>query len=368
MAVILTVNPGSSSIKLGIIDAERDYLVTRYQETRGIIESPQTLLKDFLRRAAIGNASPIVAHRVVHGGPHLTSTQLIDKEVESKIRNAGIFAPLHNSQTLEWIKACKRAFGQQVKQVAVMDTSFFADLPKRASTYALPQDITRKYSIRRLGFHGIAHRSMWRQFCFKRPDLVHGGKIITFHLGAGASVAAIKGGKPIDTSMGFTPLEGLVMATRCGDVDPGVLLYLMKLGLSPEELDKLLFHESGLLGLCGISSDFAKLTLSNDENAQLALDVYAYRARKYLGAYLAVLEGTDGIIFSGGVGEHASAIRQKIVGSFSWCGIRIDEEKNKRVVGRLGKINSNTSKVDIWVLAADEAFELALEAKDLQWT
>lgn len=363
--MIITINAGSSTIKLALFDIKHDQIVERYREEHSIKENALTLLKKFARKIENKISELVIAHRIVHAGPNIFSSQIIDESVEKEIHHAGDFAPLHNPKTLKLIHVCRQVFGPKAKQVAIIDSAFFANLPNYASSYALAKDICQKYGIRRLGFHGIAHRSLWRQFCSKRPRLQH-NKLITLQLGAGSSIAAIKDGQPIDTSMGFTPLEGLVMSTRSGDIDPGILIYLMRQGFDISSLDDLLFNKSGLLGMSGISGNVNELNSSDIESAKLALEVYIYKAKKYVGSYLAALSFADGIVFGGGVGENAPKIRQKIIDGFEWCGIVLDKVKNEQAEQPI-KISSDKSKVDIWVISPDEAFEMALEVKSLIW-
>ena len=317
---VLVVNTGSSSVRLTSFRSE-----TRQDVHLDQSAAPEQAL------ASLGKPE-LVAHRVVHGGEKLVGPTRLDDAVEAEIERLAELAPLHNPVALRWIRAAK-VFG--VPQVAVFDTAFFAGLPAAAATYALP----REFRVRRFGFHGLAHQAMWRAWCALRPDLEGGGRVITLQLGSGCSAAAIDRGRPLDTSMGFSPLEGLVMATRAGDLDPGLLLHLA----AQVELEPILNHHSGLAGLAGHGGDMRAILAANDDASRLALDVYVHRARKYVGAYLAVLGGADGIVFGGGVGEHADVIRERITQGFEWAG-----------------------KLDVRVAAVDEAkviLEEALRAK-----
>ncbi len=250
-------------------------------------------------------------------------------------------------------------------QVAVFDTGFYAALPEVARSYALPQQLVRRLGLRRYGFHGIAHQAMWRRWRQLRPEIAEGGRVISLQLGAGCSITAIANGLPQDTSMGFSPLEGLVMATRSGDLDPGLLLYLLRTEkMSGDELDHLLNQESGLRGMAG-ENDMRKLLASNEPAAQLAIALYCYRARKYVGAYLAVLGGADAILFGGGVGEHAAEIRERILAGMEWAGIVLDRERNLAAVGSEACLSQDDSQVAIWTIPVDEGQLLAEAAASL---
>jgi acetate kinase len=362
--VVLTVNTGSSSVRLAIVVAEtasdlRAGGAARH-EAQG--SEPRERLTAFLDRHA-GERPRLAAHRVVHGGARLTGARRIGAAVEAEIERLVPLAPLHNPPALAWIRACREVLGDEVPQVAVFDTAFFADLPEVARAYALPRALCERHGIRRYGFHGLAHRALWARWRELNPNLAEGGKVVSFQLGAGCSVAAIERGRPLDTSMGFSPLEGLVMATRSGDVDPGLLLYLQRIeGLSPEGLERLLNEQSGLRGISGVSGDMRGLLASSEPAARLAVALYGYRARKYLGAYLAALGGADGVLFGGGVGENAAAVRAGILAGFEWAGLRLDAAANAAALGREARISDSRSRIAAWVIPVDEARVLAAEA------
>lgn len=341
---ILTVNVGSSSVKLDRFDGAGK--IPRHLGTMRL--PPDAPLPDTLGTPAV------LVHRVVHGGGLARPTR-IDAGVEQHIETCAPLAPLHNPPALAMIRACRQRFGAQVPQVAVFDTAFFADLPAVARTYALPQALTQAHDIRRYGFHGIAHQALWRAW---QAHTGGGGRVVTLQLGAGCSAAAIADGRPRDTSMGFTPLEGLVMATRCGDVDPGLLLYLQRAaGLDAAQLDELLSRQSGLLGLAG-SADMAALLADPSPQARLAVDLYCQRIRKYIGAYAAVLGGLDGIVFGGGVGEHAPAVRARVLADMQWLGVHLDEAANAATDAG-ARISTADSACAAWVFEVNEAGELA---------
>jgi len=303
-----------------------------------------------------------VVHRVVHCGTQFDTPQTIDPAVEAEIERLSLLAPLHNLRVLKWIRECRDIYGMNIKQIAVFDTSFYTHLPKVAAIYALPQKLSALHGLRRYGFHGIAHQALWQRWSIHHPENAKQGKIISLQLGSGCSITATTGGVPRDTSMGFSPLEGLVMSTRAGDLDPGVLLHLIReSGMSVEELNILLNQESGLYGLAG-SSDMRVLLASTDPAARVAIDLYCYRARKYIGAYLAVLGGVDAILFGGGVGENAVTIRESILTGLEWAGIKLDTSENKLTKEGERCINSSESKVEIWVIPVDESLILAESA------
>lgn len=355
---ILTVNVGSSSVRLDLFDDS----LARVASTH----LPRSAACDVLRDFLVERSAPtLVAHRVVHGGTKLVRPVLIDDDTEQDIAALARLAPLHNPPALAWIRAARALLGPEVPQVAVFDTAFFAQLPAAAATYALPAALSQRYGLRRFGFHGLAHEAMWRRWRQLRPDLADGGRVITFQLGSGASAAAIRHGRALDTSMGFSPLEGLVMATRAGDLDPGLLLHLQReAGLSVDALEDLLSNRAGLMGLAG-TTDMATLVSSHAPEARLALDVYCHRLRKYLGAYLAVLGGADGILFGGGVGEHVPEIRRRAVEGFDFAGIALDQEANARITSAEARVSAPGSSAEVWTLSVDEARVLATYAAAL---
>ncbi len=367
---LLTVNTGSSSVRLTAFTPEFTRLAAAHYSGAGKIPAAQM-------QAFLGEHGPqkitLIAHRVVHGGATLTRPCMIDNEVEAEIERLSPLAPLHNPVALAWIRACREVLGDTVRQMAVFDTAFYADLPDVAATYALPRGLRDQYGLRRYGFHGLAHQAMWEYWQEQHPGHWK-GRVISLQLGAGCSVSAIVNGKPLDTSMGFSPLEGLVMATRCGDIDPGLLLYLQKSGhLDPAGLEKLLNEASGLLGVSGISGDMRVLLDSDDPRARLAIDLYCYRTKKYIGAYLAALGGADAILFGGGVGENAPLIREQILQDMQWCGIQLDPHWNAEYKPGGGRIDSGSGKIQLWVAQVNEdallarmAFQLLNKTEDSQ--
>jgi acetate kinase len=275
-------------------------------------------------------------------------------------------APLHNPSSVSGIHAARKVLGTQVPMVAAFDTSFHQTIPERAAIYALPYELSTKHHLRRYGFHGLAHQysaMRYSELTGKAADQIN---IVTLHLGNGCSACAIRNGISIDTSMGFTPLEGLVMGTRSGDLDPALVAHLARHeGL--DELENLLNSGSGLLGVSGISSDMRELIALYKENprARLAIDVFCYRARKYLGAYLAALEGADAVIFSGGIGEHIPLIRKEICAGMEWCGLLLDQAQNESAIGTEGRISAAEARIQVFVIPSDEETVIARAAVTL---
>jgi acetate kinase len=353
----LTVNAGSSSIRLDLLQRRRGRLArvaTSHKTAVG--RGKLTFLRGFIHDQRV--EPQVVLHRIVHGGGEV-SHGIFDAAMRRRLLRASALDPLHVPVSLAWIGACKKVFGEAIPQICIFDSAFFADLPPSASDYALPRATVHRLRLRRLGFHGLAHQSMLRQL---REHTGGKGRVITLQLGSGCSAAAIKDGAPLDTSMGFTPLEGLVMGTRCGDVDPGLLLYLLKSRAIPlNKLEAVLNRKSGLLGLAG-TIDAAELCKRKDPIARHALAVFSHRARKYIGAYAATLGGLDAIAIAGGIGEHSPRIRAEILGGSEWLGLELDRRVNAKVIGRVARISSASSRVKAWVLPVDEAEEMVRAA------
>jgi acetate kinase len=353
--IILTLNSGSTSVKLAVYDTTGGGTPTRIaseHHSGGEIE-PRQMLADFLKK--LGSPPDVVAHRVVHGGTRFTAPVRLDAGVIGEIQKLSELAPLHNPKALEWIEAARAECSAKVVQVAVFDTSFFSGLPRKAAEYALPARLGVDHGVRRYGFHGLAHEAMWRRWCELYPALPEGGRLITVQLGGGCSMTALDRGRPVDNTMGFSPLEGLVMATRSGDLDPSVLPYLQKrLGLSSEQLVKLLNTESGLAGLAGNQGNPSELLADPAPASQFAVELYCYRLRKYIGAFCAVLGGCDGIVFGGGVGEHSPEVRERALAGMEWAGIELDAAANGAARGTEAAIQSAGSKVRVQVIPVDE--------------
>lgn len=359
---VLTINAGSSSLRLAAFAATGEALTPlargHFPDVRnGIAE----ILRRFLGEHGIEEVA-VAAHRIVHGGTRLSASRLLDRETEAEIERLIPLAPLHHPPALAVLRACRTLLGVDTPQVAVFDTAFYADLPEVARSYPIPRDLADKHGLRRYGFHGIAHQAQWRRWRELRPDIREGGRVISLQLGAGCSMTAVDRGVPRDTSMGFSPLEGLMMATRGGDLDPGVITWLQRRELfSPEVVERLLYYNCGLQGVAG-DSDMRRLLARDDADARLAIGMYCYRARKYLGAYLAVLGGAEAILFGGGVGENAPLVRERILAGMEWAGIALDAEANRAAVGTEARVSRPQSRTEIWVIPVDEATILAREA------
>ncbi|MCG8568624.1 MAG: acetate kinase [Spirochaetes bacterium] len=390
---VLVFNCGSSSIKYQLIDIntkeakcrgllERigltgSKLTHRLGEDKHIIEKDidnhdmgAKVIFDTVTDAKMGAISDlgeirVVGHRVVHGGENYSQAVLINGDVEKTIEDCFDLAPLHNPANLMGIQACKKLLGD-IPQVAVFDTAFHQTMPKHAYLYAIPYDYYTKHKIRRYGFHGTSHKYVSERAAEilgkKYDDL----KIITCHLGNGASIAAIKHGRSVDTSMGFTPLAGLIMGTRSGDIDPSIVPFLMKAEeLNEKDVDTIMNKHSGVLGISGISSDMRdienKAWNEKNERAQLALDMYHYRITQYIGAYAAAMNGVDVIIFTGGVGEKGSETREEILKNLSYLGVNLDKEKNKPR-GEEIIVTTADSKTIAMVVPTNEELEIAMES------
>jgi acetate kinase len=307
----------------------------------------------------------VVGHRVVHGGETFATITIITKEVKEKIQRLFPLAPLHNPANYLGIEVAEKIF-TRAKQVAVFDTAFHQTLPQIAFTYAIPKSFYTDHHIRAYGFHGTSHKYVSGKAIeyLKRPET----KIITIHLGNGCSMAAVKNGISIDTSMGFSPLSGLVMGTRSGDIDPSFIFHLIdQLGYDPEQVNSLLNKESGMMGLTGFSDmrDIDKNAQEGSGDATLALEIYAYRIRKYIGSYAAVLNGLDAIVFTAGVGENDINTRHRVCNEMQFLGIHLDEEKNRKSSKEIRDINRDMSPVKILVVPTNEELEIAKQCYGL---
>jgi len=305
-----------------------------------------------------------VGHRVVHGGEAFTDSVLITDEVMQGIENCIDLAPLHNPTNLRGIRAARDLLGPQIPQVAVFDTAFHHSLAERSYLYAIPYHLYLRHRIRRYGFHGISHRYMAYRYRTIRNLAREQTNIVSLHLGNGCSAAAIRGGRSVDTSMGMTPLEGLVMGTRSGDVDPAILGFIAaKEDLSLHEVETMLNKQSGLLGISGLTQDMRGLQDEarehDDRRAKLAIDIFCYRARKYIGAFLAAMGGADAIVFTGGIGENSAVVRAGICEGLEWMGLTLDVEKNQKTIGVEGTITREDSHLAAYVIPTDEELLIA---------
>jgi len=395
--LILIINSGSSSVKYqlrdtGKGDALAKGLVSRISLDNPLFEhiassgkyefSPQgkidhkhaieliLLALVHPKYGVIENIGQIdaVGHRVVHGGEEFSNSALIDARVMDCIRKCITLAPLHNPANLMGIEACKQVL-PDTPQAAVFDTAFHQTMPSYAFTYALPYELYEQHHIRRYGFHGTSHYYVAHRAAKMLGKPIEQLKLVTAHLGNGASIAAVCYGKSVDTSMGLTPLEGLVMGTRSGDIDPAIAIFLMeRKNLSPKDIDNLLNRKSGLLGISGISSDLRDILSAADSGnarAKLAMEVYAYRIRKYIGAYAAAMGGLDALIFTAGVGENSPPLRAMTVQNLAFLGIALDRAKNEKAVGIEMNISAENAFVKTLVIPTNEEFVIAMETEKL---
>ena len=388
---VLVLNCGSSSLKYQLIDMENEAvlcvgLVERIgiegsilkQEKDGvegkyIVEQPMKnheeaikLVLDAVVDPTYGGVKDIkeveaVGHRVVHAGEKFAKSVVITEEVEEALKECIDLAPLHNPANIMGIDACK-AILPGVPMVAVFDTAFHQTMPKKSYLYGLPHELYTKYGVRRYGFHGTSHKYVSQRAADMLGKDIADLKIITCHLGNGASIAAVDGGKCVDTSMGFTPLEGLIMGTRCGDIDAAILPFLMrKENLIADKLDAMMNKKSGVYGMTGISSDFRDIedaAQAGDEKAQVALDAYAQRVKKYIGSYAAEMNGVDAVVFTAGVGENGIDMREMIASNMEFLGMKLDKEANK-VRGKERVISTEDSKVKILLIPTNEELMIA---------
>ncbi|MBP2640158.1 MAG: ackA [Firmicutes bacterium] len=393
---VLVVNCGSSSIKYQLIDMTNENLLAKGLVERigieGSVLTHQPANKDkVVIKADIDNHKTgiqmvlkaltdidhgvlssmkeisAIGHRVVHGGEKFADSVLITPEVMQALQDCVEMAPLHNPPNIIGINACEELM-PGVPQVGVFDTAFHQTMPKHAFLYGLPYDAYTKYGVRRYGFHGTSHKYVSQRTAELMKQDINNLRIVTCHLGNGASLAAVKFGKSIDTSMGFTPLEGLVMGTRSGEVDPAVIPYLMKkLDLTADQIDTYLNKKSGVLGISGVSSDFRDIEAAateGNELCQLALDVFAYRVRKFIGSYIAAMGGVDAIVFTAGVGENDIYMRGSICSGLEFLGTSIDPEKNN-VRGKEQEISVDGAKVKIFVVPTNEELVIARDTNKI---
>lgn len=366
MSAVFVVNSGSSSIKYQLIDldAERNILggtVERIGEAGSDTPDHETGLRRVLAELDDDHDLVAVGHRVVHGGSRYTAPTLITDEVERGIDELSALAPLHNPANLQGIRAARIAL-PDVPQVAVFDTAFHHTLPLAAYTYAIDATLAREHGVRRYGFHGTSHKFVSEQAAIFLDRPLASLKTIVLHLGNGASVAAIDGGVSVETSMGMTPLEGLVMGTRSGDVDPAVLVHLHReAGLGFDDLDRMLNRGSGLLGLTGSGDmrDVQAAAEDGDERADAALAVYRHRIRRYIGAYTVHLGGLDAIVFTAGVGENDVALRSSTLAGLEFLGVRVDPGRNAAVSRSARRISTDDSAVAVLVIPTNEELEIA---------
>ena len=390
---VLVINAGSSSLKYQLINMQDESVILKglceritfkggkltqktFDGRETIIEQDMPSHKEAMQlvlsamldkeNGALDNVGEIsaVGHRVLHSGEDFHSSVVIDEEVIKICEKNAELGPLHMPGNIACIKSCRDVM-PGVPMVAVFDTTFHSSMPAKAYMYGIPYDVYEQYKIRKYGFHGTSHK-----FVSEETGKILGNKnakMVICHLGNGSSISAVKDGKCQDTSMGFTPLEGLVMGTRSGDIDPAAVEFLrVKLNLKPEEVVDYLNKKCGVMGISGFSSDIRDLTAAAQEGnkrAELALEILAYRVKKYVGSYIAVLGGVDAIVFTGGIGENSSYVRERVVSDMGYCGADLDKAKNQ-IRGEMF-INTESSKVKIMVVPTNEELSIARETKDL---
>ncbi|ADO76927.1 acetate/propionate family kinase [Halanaerobium praevalens] len=393
---ILVINSGSSSLKYQLFNMETESVLAKgliqrigisgsfleYENNEGeevliekdiathkvgiellletLLSSEHGVLKDIDEVEAIG-------HRIVHGGEAFAESTVIDESVIKELEEVADLAPLHNPPNIMGIKVCKELMPTK-PQVGVFDTAFHQTMPEKAYIYALPYEYYKKYGVRRYGFHGTSHGYVAQRAAKMLEKDLSELKIVTCHLGNGASLAAVKNGEVVDTSMGLTPLEGLVMGTRCGDIDPAIIPFIMeKEDLSAAEIDNILNKKSGLLGISGVSSDSRDVenaAESGNHQAEVALEIFNYRVKKYIGAYTAAMGGVDAIVFTAGIGENAIETRAGILNGLEYLGVELDEEAND-MRGKEKVISKSDSKVKALVIPTNEELVIARDTKDL---
>lgn len=382
---ILVLNCGSSSLKFQVLemtgptterpvargDVERigQHALVRFAREGETAEPEATIVPDHaaaVRRAlawvetAVGARPDAIGHRVVHGGPRFTASARITADVLRAIEELEDLAPLHNRPSVAAIRACRELLGEAMPMVAVFDTTFHTTLPERAARYAIPWELGERHGVRRFGFHGTSYRSVLARYCALTDTPVERATLVALHLGAGSSITAIQHGRSVDTSMGFTPLEGLMMGTRSGDLDPAIVGYLArKESTTVAEVERWLNERSGLLGVSGIGLDMRDLLARDEPRARLAVEMYCYRAKKYLGAYLAALGGAPTVIFTGGVGEHAAEVRARICAGMEWCGLTLDPARNAGAVGAESMISQDRARMTAFVIPTNEESVIA---------
>ncbi len=391
---VLVINAGSSSLKFMVFSFPEEEVLAKGQVERLGLEHPHLMYKRADGKSAdeqpeihsygsalkviceklldpevgvIENLNEIqaIGHRVVHGGEKVTKPALVDNKIKNIIKECIPLAPLHNPPNLAGIEACEEIF-PGMPNVAVFDTAFHQTMPPEAYLYAVPYELYTKYGVRRYGFHGTSHNfvAMATSEMLKKP--FKSLNLITCHLGNGCSMAAIEKGKVVDTSMGMTPLEGLVMGTRCGDIDPAIVIRLAELGMSAEEIDKILNKKSGLLGVGGINSsdmrDIVDAAESGEEQAKRALLMFCRRIAKYIGSYYIITGGADALIFTGGIGEHAAGVRSIIMNMVASLGIHLDEDRNEKFKGKPGVISTDDSTWQAVVMPTNEELMIARSA------
>lgn len=392
---VLVINAGSSSVKYYLYDMPQAEVLARgsverigeenselvhffadktYTEQTQVknVEDAMELMLETLVRDDVGVIKCLseiggVGHRVVHGGEEFTGSVVVDEAVITSIEKFADLAPLHNPPNLAGIRAVQRRV-PDVPQVACFDTAFHSTIPEVAYMYALPYELYEKYHIRRYGFHGVSHRYVARRAAAIMGKHKYDINVITCHLGNGCSIAAVKKGRSVDTSMGFTPLEGVPMGTRSGDIDPAILFYLGEKGYDVNELNTMCNKKSGLLGISGASNDvrnLIELAEEGHQRAKLAIDMFCYRIKKYIGAYAAVLGAVDAVVFTGGIGENAVNLRSQICSDMTQIGIELDQAVNKEAKATETQISADDSRIAVFVVPTNEQAAIASDTYEL---
>lgn len=394
---ILVINAGSSSLKYQLIDMENEQVIAKGNcERIGIdgkighktfegksveldvaFPTHKEAFAKLMELLTSGDCAVLksvdeigaVGHRIVHGGEKFFQSVLIDENVIKEVSELSELAPLHNPANVTAIKACREVLGDKVPQVGVFDTAFHQTMPKEAFISGLPYEYYEKYHVRKYGFHGTSHRFVSARYAEITGGSLEGKKIVTCHLGNGSSIAAIKDGKVMDTTMGFTPLDGLIMGTRAGEVDNSITLYLMeKEGYSIDDMKNILNKKSGFQGISGISSDARDIEAAaekGNERAQLTLDKVRYQIKKYVGSYAAAMGGLDAVIFTGGIGENSAEVRESVCSNMEFLGLSICTELNKNASRKEAKFSTDSSKVEAWVIPTNEELLIARDTLEL---
>ena len=375
---LLVINAGSSSIKYQLYEMPQEEVLAKGAIERigdSEVENHKQAIELILDNLVCPEAGVIkdvseiaaVGHRVVHGGEEFTGSVIIDDKVIASIEKFADLAPLHNPPNLTGIEAAIHHL-PDAKQIACFDTAFHTTIPEVAYMYTLPYELYEKYGVRRYGFHGTSHRYVARQAAAMLGIGKYEINVITCHLGNGCSITAVKEGKSIDTSMGMTPLEGVAMGTRTGNFDPAILFYLADKGYDLKQLNTICNKKSGLLGISGESNDMRnleELAKKGHKRAQLAIDIFCYRIKKYVGTYAGVLGRLDAVVFTGGIGENVPDVRQKICSDLGQVGIELDRKKNETVIAQEGQISTNESQVKLFVIPTDEEAAIAADTYKL---
>ncbi len=395
---ILVINAGSSSLKYQLIDMDNESVLAKGNAERiGVggkithrtgdgrkfsyeieLKNHTAAFKEVQKVLTTGEGAVIsdmseiaaVGHRIVQGGAIFKKSELVDQKVIDGIESLIPLAPLHNKAHLEGILACREVFGPDVPEVVVFDTSFHSTMPPKAYMFPIPREYYEKYQIRRYGFHGTSHRYVSHRCADIMGKKLEDLKLITCHLGNGSSITAVDHGKVVDTSMGLTPLGGFIMGTRSGSLDPSVVTFIMeKENLTPQQMSDILNKKSGMLGVTGISSDNRDIEIAAEQGNELAIlsqDIFFYQVRKFIGSYIAAMDGVDAIVFTGGLGENGDLIRADVCKNMKFFGVDIDFEFNKKCIrGKEGELSTPDSKIKVYVIPTNEELLIARDTKAL---